>query len=82
MRLNLLDGTMSRLIELAHARGSQHVAVVFVHGLGGDPLGTWTSGKDVAAVWPKWLAEDLKVLPSGPWTMRRPCRTGVAQRWN
>ena len=51
---------MSRLIELAHARGSQHVAVVFVHGLGGDPLGTWTSGKDVAAVWPKWLAEDLE----------------------
>jgi pimeloyl-ACP methyl ester carboxylesterase len=51
---------MSRLIELAHARGSQHVVVVFVHGLGGDPLGTWTSGKDVAAVWPKWLAEDLE----------------------
>jgi pimeloyl-ACP methyl ester carboxylesterase len=55
-----LDGIMSRLIELAHARGSQHVAVVFVHGLGGDWLGTWTIGTGVDAVWPKWLAEDLE----------------------
>jgi hypothetical protein len=48
---------MSHLIELARAISA---AVVFVHGLGGDPLGTWTSGTDVAAVWPKWLAEDLE----------------------
>jgi pimeloyl-ACP methyl ester carboxylesterase len=53
---------MSRLIELAHARGSQREAVVFLHGLGGDPLETWTSGKDVPEVWPKWLAEDIEGL--------------------
>jgi pimeloyl-ACP methyl ester carboxylesterase len=60
--MRLPEGTMSRLIELAHAQGSQQEAVVFVHGLGGDPLGTWTSGTDAPAIWPKWLAEDIEGL--------------------
>jgi hypothetical protein len=60
--VKFLDGTMSRLIELAHARGSKREAVIFLHGLDGDPLGTWTSEEDVPAVWPKWLAEDIEGL--------------------
>ncbi|MGA5324570.1 S1 RNA-binding domain-containing protein [Streptomyces griseoincarnatus] len=31
--------------------------VVFLHGLDGDPLKTWTAGED--AFWPGWLAEDV-----------------------
>jgi hypothetical protein len=57
---------MSRLIELAHARGSKREAVIFLHGLGGDPLGTWTSEGDVP--WPKWLAEDIEGL--AVWSVR------------
>ncbi len=30
--------------------------VVFVHGLGGDPLATWRSGTDENTSWPHWLA--------------------------
>jgi hypothetical protein len=30
--------------------------VVFVHGLGGDPIATWRSGTDQNTSWPHWLA--------------------------
>jgi hypothetical protein len=30
--------------------------VVFVHGLGGDPIATWRSGTDENTSWPNWLA--------------------------
>jgi hypothetical protein len=30
--------------------------VVFVHGLGGDPLKTWRNGSDENTSWPHWLA--------------------------
>jgi hypothetical protein len=48
--------------------------VIFVHGLTGDPLETWTtSGSDPALFWPKWLHEDnpaLRILTLGyPSTM-------------
>ena len=50
------------LIVLAAPRGPQNASVIFVHGLGGDPLKTWTSPPPASEVWPKWLAEDIEGL--------------------
>jgi pimeloyl-ACP methyl ester carboxylesterase len=33
--------------------------VIFVHGLGGDPFGTWRHDADGNNFWPEWLARDL-----------------------
>ena len=33
--------------------------VVFVHGLGGDPIHTWRRGMDEETSWPHWLALDF-----------------------
>jgi triacylglycerol esterase/lipase EstA (alpha/beta hydrolase family) len=40
------------------------VDVIFVHGLGGDAVGTWSVGGQAseAKCWPAWLAEDLPSL--------------------
>ena len=35
--------------------------VVFVHGLGGDPLTTWRSGDDELSSWPHWLAQKIYI---------------------
>ena len=42
--------------------------VIFVHGLTGDPLKTWTSSGDDSVFWPKWLHDDnpaLRILTLG-----------------
>jgi pimeloyl-ACP methyl ester carboxylesterase len=43
---------------------SPHLNVLFVHGLGGDPVGTWCykGREDDGYFWPRWLAEDMKGL--------------------
>ncbi len=43
---------------------SPRLNVIFVHGLGGDPVGTWCckGGEDDGFFWPRWLAEDMKGL--------------------
>lgn len=53
---------MAELITIAEARGEKRASAIFVHGLTGDPLETWTSPAPESAVWPKWLAEDLEGL--------------------
>ncbi len=41
--------------------------VIFVHGLGGDPLATWQFGGRSDQFWPKWLGEDLPSI--GVWSL-------------
>ena len=50
---------MAEFHLLAPARGEHKASAVFIHGLGGDPYETWTSG---SAVWPAWLAEEIDGL--------------------
>jgi len=52
---------VAELIQLASPRGALTMNVIFVHGLNGDPRGTWTSPPR-GVVWPKWLAEDIEGL--------------------
>jgi pimeloyl-ACP methyl ester carboxylesterase len=51
---------VAEIIQLAPERGSRTANVIFVHGLTGNSLETWTSPSPENAVWPKWLAEDLE----------------------
>jgi pimeloyl-ACP methyl ester carboxylesterase len=56
---------MAELISLAAARGALARHVIYVHGLSGDPRGTWTSPPPPPPqnrVWPEWLAEDVEGL--------------------
>ncbi len=53
---------MAELIQLASPRGALTRSVIFVHGLGGDPLETWTSSAQKSTIWPNWLAEDVEGL--------------------
>ncbi len=54
-----MDLSVAEFHLLAPARGAHNASAVFIHGLGGDPYETWTSG---SAVWPAWLAEEIDGL--------------------
>ena len=45
----------------------QEADVVFIHGLGGHPLGTWSHRDDDSASWPHWLGKAHPGL--GVWTL-------------
>jgi Putative serine esterase (DUF676) len=51
---------MSRLIKIANWSGPLRARVIFVHGLGGHPCGTWRREPDNDTYWPLWLAQDVR----------------------
>ena len=53
--------------------------VVFVHGLGGDPFGTWRFGEDDTTSWPHWLAEEYGER-IGVWSFGYPASRSTAPR--
>ena len=53
--------------------------VVFVHGLGGDPFGTWRHGEDEITSWPHWLAEEYGER-IGVWSFGYPASKSTAPR--
>jgi alpha-beta hydrolase superfamily lysophospholipase len=50
------------LHKVAGSGSSTRGAVVFVHGLGGDPRVTWRQGEGEAGFWPAWFGEDFPGL--------------------
>jgi hypothetical protein len=50
--------------------GIDVVDVIFVHGLGGDPIKTWTSSSPPTDFWPTWLASDVGGVQL--WTLKWP----------
>ena len=53
---------MTQLIKIAGWNAGGRLNVVFVHGLGGHPYGTWRRGAEGSAFWPEWLARDIPGL--------------------
>jgi hypothetical protein len=48
---------MAELLPISSPLAAERqLDVVFVHGLGGDPIATWRSGTDENTSWPNWLA--------------------------
>ena len=47
---------MAELLPISSPLAAERqLDVVFVHGLGGDPIATWRSGTDENSSWPHWL---------------------------
>ncbi|KAH0541241.1 hypothetical protein FGG08_004246 [Glutinoglossum americanum] len=42
--------------------------IIFVHGLGGTSIGTWSWGRDPANFWPTWLGADVELSRSRVFT--------------
>jgi len=59
---------------------NRELDVVFVHGLGGDPVRTWRHGEDESTSWPHWLAEEYGER-IGVWSFGYPASKFRAQRW-
>jgi hypothetical protein len=58
---------------------TRELDVVFVHGLGGDPFGTWRYGEDESTSWPHWLAEEYGER-IGVWSFGYPTSKSTAPR--
>ena len=51
---------MAELLPISSPLAAERqLDVVFVHGLGGDPIKTWRSGTDENTSWPHWLAQEF-----------------------
>lgn len=60
-----------------HALGEHQKAVadvIFIHGLGGDSRGTWTSLDNSQSYWPKWIYEEFSQTntPCSVWMLDYP----------
>jgi hypothetical protein len=47
---------------ISQPSGAPRVNVIFVHGLGGDPITTWCreGGEEGGYFWPRWIAEEIE----------------------
>jgi len=45
--------------KVCECKGEIRLEVIFVHGLNGDPVDTWTAGS-TTEYWPKWLCDELE----------------------
>jgi hypothetical protein len=59
---------------------NRELDVVFVHGLGGDPVRTWRHGEDESTSWPHWLAEEYGER-IGVWSFGYPASKSTAPRF-
>jgi len=60
---------MAELLPISSPLAAERqLDVVFVHGLGGDPIATWRSGTDENTSWPHWLALQFGTL-IGVWSL-------------
>jgi uncharacterized protein YjbI with pentapeptide repeats len=60
---------MSELLSLSLPLSAERqLDVVFVHGLGGDPITTWRSGTHEDTSWPHWLSSEFRAL-IGVWSL-------------
>ncbi len=53
---------MAQIFKIMSWTGERRGNVVFVHGLGGHPYGTWQRGTDDQSFWPLWLGQDVPGL--------------------
>jgi hypothetical protein len=60
---------MAELLPISSPLAAERqLDVVFVHGLGGDPIATWRSGTDENTSWPHWLALEFETQ-IGVWSL-------------
>lgn len=60
---------MAELLPISSPLAAERqLDVVFVHGLGGDPIATWRSGTDENTSWPHWLALEFSTQ-IGVWSL-------------
>lgn len=51
---------MGKLLQVSSvSAGQSKVAVIFVHGLGGDANESWRTNKDTGETWPSWVTQEF-----------------------